>query len=198
MPAAERRERAARPGVDARAARRSRVEVFVACQRRAAAAPQLHLAHPVQRRGGAEVRRVLRPRHPGGLRAPDGRRDRLRQRAERPPLAGAERALAKARRRAGGDPEFVSLPARRRARTLQRLPRSRADAVSDDAWSEAGWTIVDGALRTFLHSSRLASWPAATKGCALGLILGGDVTILQERIAIVSTHMPPCRPTSRR
>ena len=64
-------------------------------------------------------------------------------------------------------------------------------AVSDAQLVEAGWTIVNGALRTFLASSRLAELAGGDDGLRrLGLILGGDVTILQERIAVVSTHLP--------
>jgi PmbA protein len=107
-------------------------------------------------------------------------------------LAGAERALAKARRAAVVDPEFVSLP----QPSLE--PRTLADyhdrdlmTVADDRLVELGWTIVDGALRTFLASTRLAELADSDEGLRrLGLILGGDVTILQERMAIVSTHLP--------
>src|SRR6185295_19396245 len=63
--------------------------------------------------------------------------------------------------------------------------------VSDERLVEAGWTIVNGALRTFVNSSRLAELGGSDEGLRkLGLIVGGDVTMLQERIAIVSSHMP--------
>jgi PmbA protein len=107
-------------------------------------------------------------------------------------LAGAERALAKARRAAVIDPEFVSLPRPSpEPRTLFDYHDSGLMAVSDDRLVEAGWTIVDGGLRTFLSSSRLAELAGSDEGLRrLGLILGGDVTMLQERVAIVSTHLP--------
>jgi PmbA protein len=77
-------------------------------------------------------------------------------------------------------------------------PRTLADyhdpdlmAVSDERLVESGWTIVNGALRTFVNSSRLAELAGSDEGLRrLGLILGGDVTILQERMAIVSTALP--------
>jgi PmbA protein len=105
---------------------------------------------------------------------------------------GAARALEKARKAAVLDPEFVSLPRPGRER---RAPVSEHDprlmSVSDDALVEAGWTVVHGALRTFLASSRLADLAGGDAGLrGLGLILGGDVSILQERMAIASTHMP--------
>jgi predicted Zn-dependent protease len=108
-------------------------------------------------------------------------------------LVGAERAIEKARRAAVMDPEFVSLPrpsAERRVLVDYHDPALMQ--ISDEQLVEAGWTIVNGALRTFLASSRLAEMAGGddTRLRGLGLILGGDVTILQERIAIVSTHQP--------
>ncbi len=105
---------------------------------------------------------------------------------------GVERAFDKARRSAVADPEFVSLP-----RPLP-TPRALTDyhdpalmRVSDERLVEAGWTIVGGALRTFLASSRLAGLAESEEALRrLGLIVGGDVTILQERMAIASSAMP--------
>ena len=107
-------------------------------------------------------------------------------------VAGAARALAKARQAAVADPEFVSLPQRpRETRALTDYHDPELMAVSDDRLVEAGWTIVNGALRTFVNSSRLAELAGSDEGLRrLGLIVGGDVTMLQERIAVVSTHMP--------
>ena len=71
--------------------------------------------------------------------------------------AGAERALAKARRAAVVDPEFVSLPKPSpETRTLVEYHDPAVMEVSDDRLVESGWTIVNGALRTFVNSSRLA------------------------------------------
>ncbi len=105
---------------------------------------------------------------------------------------GAERALAKARRAAVADPDFVSLP------EPSRAPRALADyhdrelmALDDARLVEAGWKIVGGALRTFMASGRLAELAGSDAELrALGLIAGGDVTILQERMAIASSRMP--------
>jgi PmbA protein len=107
-------------------------------------------------------------------------------------VTGAERALAKARRNAVADPEFVSLPEpSREARGLTGYHDPELMAISDDRLVEAGWTIVNGGLRTFVASSRLAELAGTDERLRrLGLILGGDVTILQERIALVSTRMP--------
>ncbi|HEV8641518.1 MAG TPA: TldD/PmbA family protein [Methylomirabilota bacterium] len=105
---------------------------------------------------------------------------------------GAERALGKARAAAVLDPEFVSLPRpRREPRVLFDYHDPKLMALDDASLVEAGWKVVGGALRTFLASSRLAELAGSDEGLrALGLILGGDVTVVQERIAIASTHLP--------
>ncbi len=107
-------------------------------------------------------------------------------------LEGIRRALAKARTGAVRDPDFVSLPRPSGdARTLWDYHDPRLLDVRDEDLVEVGWRVVNGGLRTFIASSRLmdlASSEAALR--RLGLILGGDVTILQERVAVASTHMP--------
>jgi predicted Zn-dependent protease len=107
-------------------------------------------------------------------------------------LRGAERAFAKARAAAIRDPEFVSLPRpRAEPRTLVDYHDPQLMALDDAQLVQAGWKVVNGALGTFLVSSRLAEL-AGSDGAlkALGLILGGDVTVIQERMAIASTQMP--------
>lgn len=107
-------------------------------------------------------------------------------------MAGAQRALDKARQAAVHDPEFVSLPRPGRdTRSLAGYHDAALMDISDDRLVECGWTIINGALRTFLTSSRLAELAGSDEALRkLGLIVSGDVTILQERAAIVSTHMP--------
>jgi PmbA protein len=105
---------------------------------------------------------------------------------------GAARALDKARRSAVVDPEFVSLPRPPTApRTLSDYHDPALMALPDERLVDAGWTIVNGALRTFLASSRLGELAADDQALrALGLIVGGDVTILGERVAVISSAMP--------
>jgi len=107
-------------------------------------------------------------------------------------VGGVRRALDKARRAAVHDPEWRSLPrAASEARTLHAYHDPRLLAISDADLVEAGWTVITGALRTFMASSRLNGLVGSDADLGrLGLILGGDVTILQERMAIASTHMP--------
>ena len=103
---------------------------------------------------------------------------------------GARRALEKARRSAVRDPFFHSLPRPTgETRALGDYHDPRLFAVSDEELVDAGWRVVQGGLETFIASSRLAE--AGRDDLArLGLILGGDVAILQERMAIASTAMP--------
>jgi hypothetical protein len=54
-----------------------------------------------------------------------------------------------------------------------------------------GWKVIREGLRTFRSSRQLAAHAGGTRKVpSLGLILSGDVTITQERIAIASTRLP--------
>jgi PmbA protein len=105
---------------------------------------------------------------------------------------GALRALAKARQAAVHDPEFRSLPRRADGRgPSARYHDPRLLSVEDAELVEAGWKIVAGGLRAFMASGRLADLGGNEAGLKrLGLILGGDVTITQSRVAIASSAMP--------
>jgi predicted Zn-dependent protease len=107
-------------------------------------------------------------------------------------LDGAARALAKARVAAVADPDFVCLPRPgRERRTLADYHDPRLMSLDDAALVDAGWRVVGGGLRAFLASSTLADLGGGDDGLrALGLILGGDVSVLQERVAVISSAMP--------
>jgi PmbA protein len=107
-------------------------------------------------------------------------------------LTGVGRALDKARRSAVADPDFVSLPRPGgERRTLWSYHDPRLLQIQDEELVEAGWRVITGGLRGFMTSPRLMALAGGEEGLKrLGLILGGDVTILQERIAIASTAMP--------
>jgi len=125
--------------------------------------------------------------------APDGR-PRLGFGAEPSDLTpdGALRALAKARQAAVHDPEFHSLPRPTgEPRAAVDLYDPRLMNVEDRELVEAGWKVITGGLRAFMASSRLAELAGSDAGLnRLGLILGGDVTIVQSRVAIASSAMP--------
>ena len=105
---------------------------------------------------------------------------------------GIHRALLKARQSAVVDPEFVSLPrATGERRRLRRYHDPALLRLSDDALVEAGWKVITRGLDVFAHSPDLTRLAGSREAIPrLGLILSGDVTILQERIAIASSSMP--------
>src|SRR5262245_1361561 len=105
---------------------------------------------------------------------------------------GVERALAKAREGAVHDPAFVSLPRPGpERRNLGTYHDPHLLDLDDEHLVAAGWRVVTGALQTFAASARLAELADSEDGLRrLGLLLGGDVTIVQERVAVASTHLP--------
>ncbi len=123
-------------------------------------------------------------------------------------LEGVKRALDKARAAAVMDPEFVSLPDPAvlptpvtHSRQIEpHSPVSETPARSYDPaimrlgnkrLVGAGWRMMDRALDAFQSSEDLASLAQTPDRLAgLGLILGGDVVMLQSRMAIASTHLP--------
>ena len=120
-------------------------------------------------------------------------------------LEGVRRALDKARLGAVLDSEFVSLPKIPASTLHQRSVRGTSTrAVSKGSpydpavmrlanprLLETGWRMVDQALEVFHSSEDLLNLAGSPQRLAsLGLILGGDVVLLQERMAIASTHMP--------
>ena len=109
--------------------------------------------------------------------------------------SGVGRALERARRAAVRDPNFVSLPKSSDDRpAVTRYHDESLMRLDDAQLVELGWKVVNGALRTFLASSRLAALAGSEEALArLGLIVGGDVTVLQERIAIASSGISGAR-----
>lgn len=106
--------------------------------------------------------------------------------------AGVARALEKARGGAVRDPEFRSLPKPGATRRVLADYHDPALLAIDDAQLvEAGWKVLQGGLRGFLAASKLGELAASDEELRrLGLILGGDVTIMQESMAIASSAMP--------
>jgi predicted Zn-dependent protease len=102
---------------------------------------------------------------------------------------GAAGALARARAGAVHDPDFVSLPSLAGGPSLSGYHDPRLMDLDDADLVEGGWRVVHGALRALLGSGRLADLAGGGDAAlrALGLVLGGDVTVLQERVAIASS-----------
>jgi PmbA protein len=107
-------------------------------------------------------------------------------------LAGVGRAFEKARRAAVADPDFVSLPKPTGApRTLIRYHDPQVMRLKDRALVDAGWVLVEGALEVFSSAEELLAQVHTPQEVPdLGLILGGDITVLQERVALASSHFP--------
>lgn len=105
---------------------------------------------------------------------------------------GVRRALDKARQAAVVDPEFTSLPhPGKERRRLRRYHDPALLRLSDRDLVETGWQVITRGLDVFARSPILTRMAGSSQAIPrLGLILSGDVTILQERIAIASTHMP--------
>ena len=107
-------------------------------------------------------------------------------------ITGVQRALEKARRGAVLDPEYVSLPKPSGTLpTLRGYHDPKVMRAGGKRLVQGGWQIVEGALGAFQSSEDLLALvqsPAAVK--ELGLILGGDAAMLQERMAVGSYHFP--------
>ncbi len=102
-------------------------------------------------------------------------------------LDGVQLALEKARRGAVADPEFVSLPRPTgEMRRLHAYHDPRIMELKDQELVDLGWQIIRQGLKAFQSAELLLDRDPQE----LALILGGDVTVLQERMAIVSSAMP--------
>ena len=107
-------------------------------------------------------------------------------------LNGVKAALEKARRSAVSDPEFTTLPRpSAEKRTLAKYHDATAMDLRNADLVQAGWRVLAKALDEFTAAGRLkALAKAGRKLRDLGLVVGGDVTFLLERMAIGSTRLP--------
>ena len=142
------------------------------------------------------------------FRSPQGRKFGFGSEPSDLSLEGARNALEKARRGAVLDNEFVSLPKippgpplvkRGRGDFTAQASRSLMAKHHDPAIMrigntrllETGWTMLEKGLQTFQSSEDLLGLAGSPEQLPeLGLILGGDVVLLQERMAIASTQIP--------
>jgi len=107
-------------------------------------------------------------------------------------LDGVRSALEKARKGAVADPEFTTLARPTgEQRTLFDYHDPNLIEMKDADLVNTGWQVVNAGLRIFETSeSLMALVDRPEKLVELGIIVGGDVTILQERMAIASHAMP--------
>ncbi|TLY22184.1 MAG: TldD/PmbA family protein [Nitrospirae bacterium] len=107
-------------------------------------------------------------------------------------LDGVKEALEKARRSAVHDPDFTTLPRPSPdRRTLTKYHDPSAMNMKDADLVHAGWRVLTRALDEFAKAGSLQA--LAKTGPTLrelGVIVGGDVTVLLERMAIASTRLP--------
>ena len=108
-------------------------------------------------------------------------------------LDGVRRALDKARTGAVLDTEFVSLPKpqNKRQQTGESVHDPAIMQLKNPGLLKAGWRMMDQGLQVFSTSEDLLNLAGSPQRLPdLGLILGGDLVLLQARMAIASTHMP--------
>lgn len=96
-------------------------------------------------------------------------------------------AYTKAKEGAIYDPDFQGLPKHdTEERTLFNYHDDKISHISDETLVDTGWKTINSALEEYANSSLVKEHTIEE----LGLILGGDVTIIQEEIAIASNHFP--------
>jgi PmbA protein len=98
-------------------------------------------------------------------------------------LAALRRALERARATAVVDPHFASLPSPAHGPKVKARPASAVMAVGGELLVSAGWDVLYGAIRRFTRYAE-----AETHGH--GFILGGDITLSKERVAVAGSRMP--------
>ena len=168
-------------------------------------APELHLAYPLQRRRGAEVDGDVRGSGCRWCSSP--RRRRAPRSASAPSRATSARPASGARSTRRGeapsrDPEFRSLP--RPTGEARALADYHDPATLRDRRRAARRGRLEGDRRRARAPSRPPRGSPSSRGREaglrrIGLILGGDVTILQESHGHrLHPHAPARRPTSRR
>ena len=91
-------------------------------------------------------------------------------------------ALRRARSAAVVDPHFPGFPSAALGRELAPSGKSDLARVGDGAISAAAWDVLDGALAAF------AKRPANARIEHPGLIIGGDVSVIRDRIAIFNSN----------
>jgi hypothetical protein len=124
------------------------------------------------------------------FKTPEGRKIGFGSESSDISLEGVKEALAKARKGAVLDPEFKTLARPTgEERKLRRYHDPRLMRMTDEDLVGAGWAVIGGALRTFQSSEDLMELSERYLR-DLGLIVGGDVTVLQERMAVASYAMP--------
>jgi predicted Zn-dependent protease len=96
-------------------------------------------------------------------------------------------AIRRARSAAVVDPHFTGFPAVSLGRKPAPSEKSDLARVGDGAIAAAAWDVLDGALAAF------ARRPADSRTDHPGLIIGGDVSVIRDRIAIFNSNFAEVR-----
>ncbi|MGC2304034.1 metallopeptidase TldD-related protein [Candidatus Binatus sp.] len=96
-------------------------------------------------------------------------------------------ALRRARSAAVVDPHFPGFPNVALGRKSAPSKKSDLARVGDSAIAAAAWEVLDGALAAF------AKRPADQRVEQPGLIIGGDVSVIRDRIAIFNSNFAEVR-----
>jgi hypothetical protein len=100
-------------------------------------------------------------------------------------LATVRRALERARASAVVDPHFPGLPPSSESKV--GTPRaSTAMAARGEQLVSAGWDVLHGAIERFTRY-------AGNDARGFGFILGGDITLNKERVAVAGSRLPQPR-----
>jgi PmbA protein len=101
-------------------------------------------------------------------------------------LEAVRGALKRARRATVVDPHFPGLPSGARRLAASAGARSDLARASDAVLARCAWSVIGGALKSF--GAR-----AAARIQHPGLVVGGDVSITRDRIAIASSNFADIR-----
>lgn len=95
-------------------------------------------------------------------------------------------AIRRARSAAVVDPHFPGFPAEPRRLVGAASEKSDLAKVSDSAIAGAAWDVLGGALKRFArHAAENIERP--------GLIIGGDVSVIRDRIAVINSNCAEMR-----
>ncbi len=101
-------------------------------------------------------------------------------------LGNVRNALARARRAAVIDPYFPGFPEEPRRLAVRPAGAGALMRAGDALLSAAGWRIIRAALESFGGS-------AARKVAMPGVVIGGDVCVVRDRIAVASSAFDDVR-----
>ncbi len=100
-------------------------------------------------------------------------------------------ALRRARSAAVVDPHFHGFPAEPQRLVGAPLEKSDLATVADSAIASAAWDVLGGALESFAkHAPKQSGGSPVERP---GLIIGGDVSVIRDRIAVINSNFAEIR-----